>query len=81
MKLKSNLAISDNGFIFDPATGESFSTNTIGLEIIQLINKGKTDEEIKNYFLENYEIDEATYERSYLDFISMLRYYNLIENE
>jgi hypothetical protein len=81
MKLKRKLAISENGFIFDPTTGESFSTNSEGVEIIQLLNQQKTDEEIKEHFLNEYDIDETTYERSFLDFMSMLRYFNLMEDE
>ena len=81
MKLKKKLAISESGFIFDPTTGESFSTNNEGVEIIQFLNQQKTEEEIKEYFLTEYEIDEATYERSFLDFMSMLRYFNLVEDE
>lgn len=81
MRLKRKLAISENGFIFDPTTGESFATNNEGIEIIQLLNQEKNDEEIKNYFIENYEIDEVSFERSYLDFITTLRYFNLLEDE
>lgn len=81
MRLKRKLAISENGFIFDPTTGESFSTNNEGIEIIQLLNQQKNDEEIKNFFVENYDIDEVSFERSYLDFITTLRYFNLLEDE
>ncbi|NSW46078.1 MAG: PqqD family protein [Bacteroidales bacterium] len=81
MRLKRKLAISENGFIFDPTTGESYSTNNEGAEIIQMLNQQKSDEEIKKYFLEHFEVDEANFERSYLDFISMLRYFNLVEDE
>jgi len=81
MRLKRKLAISENGFIFDPTTGESYSTNNEGIEIIQMLNQQKSDEEIKTYFLENYDVDEASFERSYLDFVTILRYFNLLEDE
>jgi hypothetical protein len=81
MKLKPNVAISENGFIFDPTTGESFSTNQEGAEIIKLIKENKNYDEIKQYFLENYDIDEITFERVFFDFISMLNYYNLLETD
>lgn len=80
MKLKQKLAISDSGFIFDPTTGESFSINQEGLTILQLLKEGKTEEEIKAMFLNEYDVDETTLDRSLLDFISMLKNYNLIEN-
>ncbi len=81
MKINKKLAISDSGFIFDPTEGESYSLNEEGLEIIRMLNQGKNQEEIKNHFLSNYDVDEATFDRSYLDFISMLRHYNLLEHE
>jgi len=81
MKLKHKLAISENGFIFDPTTGESFSMNQEAITIINLLKEGKSETEIKELFLKEYDVDETTFDRSYLDFISMLRYYNLLEDE
>jgi len=81
MRLKRKLAISENGFIFDPTTGESFSTNSEGIEIIQMLNQNKDEVEIKNFFMENYEVDESTFEHSYYDFVTMLSYFNLTEDE
>ena len=31
MKIRENLAVSDNGFVFDPETGESFTVNEVGV--------------------------------------------------
>jgi len=36
MKIRPNIAISENGFIFNPDTGESFTVNPIGREIIRI---------------------------------------------
>ena len=41
MKLKKNIAISETGFIFNPSSGDSYSTNPIGLEIINLMKNNK----------------------------------------
>ena len=59
MKIKRNIALSDSGFVFDPSTGDSFSTNPIGLEIIKSLKEGKTKEEIKAHAIKNYMTDEA----------------------
>ena len=80
MKLKKNIAISENGFVFDPTTGESFSVNLIGSEIIHYIQDGKPQEEITTHIIEKYDVDKQTFERYYFDFISMLNQYNLIEH-
>jgi len=37
MKLKNNIAISETGFVFDPNSGDSYSLNTIGKEILEMV--------------------------------------------
>lgn len=81
MKLKKKIAISGNGFVFDPTTGESFSINPIGSEIIHHIQDGKTQEDITTNIIDKYNVDKQTFERYYFDFISMLNQYNLIDHE
>ena len=39
MQIKSKLAISSSGFVFDPTTGDSYSLNPIGAEIANLIKE------------------------------------------
>ena len=46
MSKLNSLAISDNGFIFKPSTGESFTTNELGLIILNLLKEGKSADEI-----------------------------------
>lgn len=80
MKIKKNIALSDSGFIFDPSTGDSFSTNPIGMQIIQLIRQGKTEKEILKKIEETYLVDEATVEKDFYDFMKMLGMLKLTEN-
>ena len=81
MKIKKNIALSDSGFIFDPSTGDSFNTNPIGLEIVQLLKKGLSQKEIGVHILENYHTDESTFEKDFYDFINMLSKLKLTERE
>ena len=82
MKIKKNIALSDSGFVFDPATGDSFTTNPIGLEIIILLKEGKAVQEIKASILKKYLTDEATFEKDNYDFMNMLAKHRLTdENE
>ena len=48
MKIKKNIAVSDSGFIFNPDTGESFTANPIGLEILDMVKEGMEFEEVRN---------------------------------
>lgn len=79
MKIKKNIALSDSGFVFDPATGNSFTTNPIGLEIIQLLKQDRSPEEIQAEILTNYETDQETVERDLSDFINVLSRMKLAE--
>ena len=79
IKLKKNIALSDTGFVFDPSTGNSFTVNPIGLEIIGYLKEGRTMEEIKTSVLDAYETDSAGFERDYSDFVNMLYKLKLVE--
>jgi hypothetical protein len=72
MKIKKNVAISESGFIFNPTTGDSFSTNPIGLEIIRMLKDEKSKDEIRSAILAKYATDESTFEKDYYDFVMML---------
>ena len=79
MQIKKNIAFSDSGFIFDPSTGDSFSTNPIGLEIIKMMKEGKSQNEIKTLIVKTYMTDEAGFEKDYYDFVNSLSRMKLCE--
>jgi len=79
MELRKNIAISDNGFVFDAATGESFSLNPIGLEILNLLKNGLDDDGVKNKITDKYDVDGSTFDLVYFDFIRTLQHFDLLE--
>ncbi|HEC41683.1 MAG TPA: HPr-rel-A system PqqD family peptide chaperone [Bacteroides sp.] len=81
MQIKKNIAVSETGFVFDPTSGESYSINSEGQEIMVLLKDGKTAEEISETMCAEYEIDKAGFEKYFYDFIGMLRQFQLIETE
>ena len=82
MKIKKNIAVSETGFVFDPTSGESYSINPTGQQIIALLKEDKSPKEISAIMCGEYEIDEASFEKYYYDFMGMLRQFQLIdENE
>jgi len=81
MQINKNIAISDSGFLFNPATGESYSLNITGTELLNLIKEGKTIEEITSIFLDKYDTDKVTIEKDYQDFTEVIMQYNLSEKE
>ncbi len=80
MKLKKNIALSDTGFVFDPSTGNSFTVNPIGMEIIAQLKESKSPQEIKQAMTEKYETDEAGFEKDFADFVNMLQKLKLTED-
>lgn len=81
MKLKKNIAASETGFIFNPTSGDSFSTNDMGAELITFMQEGKSYEEIKAAIIDKYEVNEIAFERDWMDFVAQLKDYNLIESK
>lgn len=81
MKIKRNIAVSESGFLFDPNTGESFTFNPVGLEIFNYLKDEKSLDEIKEIMTNKYDVDAHNFERYYYDFTSMLKQYQLIDNE
>ena len=80
MNIKSDIALSDSGFVFNPASGESYTVNPIGVEIIQLLKDGRSIAEVSEQILENYNTDITTVDKDLNDFIVMLKQYSLIES-
>lgn len=81
MRLKRNIAVSESGFIFDPSTGESYSLNSQGVEILSMLKESKSATEITNYFISEYEVDKEDFERYLTDFTGMLKQFKLVEGD
>ena len=70
--LNSNIAISETGLVFNPATGDSFAVNHIGLEILKLVKENKSKEEICRIILSAYETDKDIIEIDINEFLHSL---------
>ncbi len=81
MNINKNIAVSDSGFIFNSITGESFSVNPIGVEIIELLKQDKNVSEITRQLNSKYNADIATIENEVLDFIHSLKLNSLLDNQ
>ena len=80
MKLRKNVAVSEAGLLFNPVTGESFTVNPIGVEVLNLIREDKNPDQISKVILEKYSTDRVTFEKDYHDFIGILQHHNLLES-
>ena len=76
MKL-SRLAISEEGFVFDPETGNAYTVNETGLLILKALRENKDPQEIARILSEEYEISPGAALRDVEEFLEMLRQYHL----
>lgn len=79
MKLKKNIATSEEGFIFNPGTGDSFSANPIGTDIIALLKEDTSLEIIVKTICEKYDVNKNQFEKDLDDFESQLKDYGILE--
>jgi hypothetical protein len=80
-RIKTGIRISEEGTVFDPATGESFTLNSTGLAILKLMIEGAGENQIYEVMSMDYELKRSEFERYFLDFISVLKSCHLLENE
>lgn len=81
MRLKTNIAVSETGFLFDPNSGESFNLNKTGQFILRLLKENKEESEIIETVMSQYQVETDVLQKYLDDFIRMLRQYNLLERE
>jgi len=67
------LAINDSGFVFDPVSGKSFSTNDTGRTILRLACNERDPRRIARLLTEEYDVEFGVAEREVLEFIAVLR--------
>ncbi|MBU1370428.1 MAG: PqqD family protein [Bacteroidetes bacterium] len=81
MKIKNNIAVSDNGFVFNPGSGESYTANQVGLDMLNMLRKGEKSAAIISFIAEKYEADPAVIEKDLNDFSETLKQYHLSQHE
>ncbi len=72
MKRIHQLAVNDEGFVFDPTTGESFTVNGAGLLLIRALKAGHVIADIVDQLQQHYDVSPEKAERDVSDFVSQL---------
>ena len=80
MRLKKNIATSEAGFIFNPGTGDSYSSNPIGSEILSHLKEEFDRKEMIELICSKYDVDRIQFEKDFDDFISQLIDNNLLDD-
>ena len=81
MNRLQKLAISDEGFIFDPENGNSFTVNKTGLHIIKALRSGKDIDTITTELIDNFGVDEEEARNDLMDFLQQLKVLGLYQEE
>jgi hypothetical protein len=79
MKLKKNIATSEAGFIFNPATGDSYAANPLTVDILARAKEGLDVPAIKADILERYDVLPAQLEKDWDDLVTQLQDFNLLD--
>ena len=81
MKITGEIKISDNGFVFNSKTGDSFTLNPFGLELMKYIETEKDFGLIKTEILDKYDIDDLSFEKDFYEFCALLKHHQIISQE
>jgi len=73
------LALNDNGFLFDPTTGYSYNTNELGIVILKQLIDGKTKDEILSSILDEYDVSFDNINHDFDHYLLQLDALNLLE--
>ena len=73
-----SIVINDNGFTFDPYTGETYTVNDIGIAVLRLLRKKVPLVQIAENISNEYQISFESAYTDILEFRSQLRLYGLM---
>ena len=69
----NRLAVSESGFVFDPASGHNFTVNETGLVLLRLLLKEQRLDQILGILRNEFDADPRDIERDVIEFVSALR--------
>ncbi|KJF42951.1 PqqD family protein [Draconibacterium sediminis] len=78
MKITEDIKISDNGFVFNSRTGDSFNLNPFALELMKNIEAEKSFDQIKTEVMEKYDIDDLSFEKDFYEFCALLKHHQIV---
>ena len=74
----TSLAVNEEGFVFDPTSGDSYVTNATGMLILQGLRRGDDEEKLASSLATQFEVEPTVAWRDVTDFLSRLRLMNLL---
>lgn len=81
MKLKNNIAVSANGFLFNPINGESFTLNQTGVAILELLHNDISQKELLDKLHQKFDVDRSVLEKDLHEFLMLLKEQQILDYE
>lgn len=76
-----HLAISPSGFVFDPLSGQTFTTNEVGRVILEGLRDGEDLNRLVARLTDRFEVGSADLVRDVLDFVRVLQAEGLLSRD
>jgi PqqD family protein of HPr-rel-A system len=73
----AQLALSEEGFVFDPMSGQSYQVNPIGILILKELRAKKDVSDIVSTLTTEFEVSTEEAEQDVSDFIERLKRYGI----
>jgi hypothetical protein len=74
----SELDLSPEGLAFDPATGDAFMLNDVGLSLLKSLQAGSSEDQAAGMLIEEYQVPRDQAVRDVADFQERLRILHLL---
>ena len=71
------LAISDEGFVFDPQTGDSFQVSETAAVVLRALKDGHGEDEVTRQLTEMFDVSLEDAQRDVADFRARLKQFSL----
>ena len=79
MSRLAKLTVSDEGFVFDPGTGESFACNETALDVLRGLKDGRSQQEITQELTRRFAVEPQEASVDVLDFVTHLRILKILQ--
>ncbi len=73
LTITPDLAISETGFLFLSSTGETFTVNELGKQVLRSLQDGMSQEAIIRAITEEFDVEPVDAQRDVVDFIGLLK--------
>jgi len=78
LQFKSELTISESGFLFDHSTGLTYTLNSTGQFIFRKIQDKQNAMHILNFVMQEFDVSEETAHKDLDDFVRQLKEFDLV---